>query len=205
VHAVVLAFDDVLWFYVPGLGTSTLGPAPARSSATAAAIKARLRALDPGLAKIDVSRGALRLRTDLTTEPLTNGCFAGCLHRLAELLALGDPIDAAGIVFLSRDRGGGPGTHLLENLGHSLLVYRTRGVWTAFDPVRPESPLRLDRIEAEASVDPALLAYARSVHYATDRVQYLPFSPAALRRLGQDAQWIAFQIENTTVHDRLER
>jgi hypothetical protein len=190
IHAVTLSFDGLLWLYTPGLGTCLLDGS--RTAAGPDAIAAHLQRLEPAAREIQVYAHPV-LPPPETSTTLRNGCVAACLLDLASLLVRNDSIDAAGLVFLTPRAPDQPatGTSLLNNLGHGLLVYHTRDHWWALDPAERDTPFALQRVEADAPLDPAIEAHVRRHHYAADRVRFLPFSAAALESLGREARWIA--------------
>lgn len=191
IHALAIAFDDVLWLYTPGLGTSILGPVHSADKLRSDEIADRLRQLAPALNNIRVYANPLLPSTGELSATLSQACFAGCLLDLASLLTRSEGVDEAGIIFFSgpvptRSSRAPTG---LNDIGHSLLVYRLAGRWFMIDPARPADPLNLGGVNADTELDPALTAYATRSGYALDRVRFLPFSTTALARLTREARW----------------
>jgi len=196
IHAVVLTFDGLLWLYTPGLGTRSLGAAPADTAVVNAEIVARLRRLEPAVCQVEVYEHPLLPSAQEISGSLRNGCFAGCLFELARLLARDEQLSAAGVVFFSPHRAGeGPAgrSPLLDDVGHAVLVYCARDRWWALDPAQPEKPLPLRGVQLESAIDPALAGHALRVGYPLRRVTFLAFSREALAGLRREARWRAFR------------
>lgn len=195
IHSVALSFDGALWLYNPGLGTRLLGPAPADAASLDAAIADRIRDLDSALRDVRVYRHpVLPPRRDCTAE-LRNGCFAGCLYELAQLLSRGESVVAAGVVFFSAGESTvrADRADLLADVGHSLLVYEAGGRWWALDPAQPTRPFPLEGLRADSALPPSLLTHARQSHYPLARVRLLPISNRALGDLRREARWRAYR------------
>jgi hypothetical protein len=189
-HSVVIKFDGVLWLYTPGRGTCPLGPAPRDDRRINDEISARLRRADPALDRLEVVARPLPPAAASMLDSLRNACFAGCLLQLASLYARGEPVDEAGVIFLSEPAGTAPAfTAVFRDVGHSLLVYRSGEHWWLLDPAQADSPVAYRAPQVAAELDPVLTAYARRANYPTSRAQYHRFSSAALRQLADEVAW----------------
>ncbi len=193
VHAVVLAFDGILWLYTPGLGTCLLGESRHAANAGPDEITAGLRRIDPTLRDINVYPNPVLPPPELETR-LRNGCVAACFINLAALLVQDGTVTEAGIVFFSGrdpDHASTAPSTLLTAVGHSVLLYRTGGQWRGIDPAEPAAPFAIGRVETDAATDVALLADAQRHSYPIEHVRFLPISSGAFARLARDARWKA--------------
>jgi hypothetical protein len=204
VHSVVLNFDGALWLYTPGLGTRSLGAAPAAPASLNAEIADRVRGLDPSLRSVQVYDRPILPPPQDCNDAMRNGCFAGCLYELAQLLSRGESIGAAGVIFFS-PRDDDPVrpacVAALGDVGHSVLVYQSGDRWWALDPAQPETPFEIESLQTASAVAPALMNYAQRASFPLGRVRFLPISSGALGDLRRDARWRAYRANSGPASD----
>lgn len=135
-HGLVVAFEDILWFYTEFDGTQTLSTRAGRLTADQADLAPLLQAIEPGLARFeDVTA---RPPAELPAEPPPFACFLGSVARWQQLQREPVPPTRARLLaYYPR----------AERQGHMVLEYWREGRRYVFDPEKPaderELPVRL--------------------------------------------------------------
>lgn len=122
-HALVVAFEDILWFYTEFDGTQTLSRYRGRVATDQNDLGPLLRAIDPGLTHFtDVTdQPPSRIARGLPPQP----CFLACVAHWLELQRSAHPPTQARLV---------AGYLKPQPIGHMMLEYRQGGRRFLYDP-----------------------------------------------------------------------
>ena len=152
VYALVFELSGILWFYTDADGTQSLSLTLGTLERDKAAPGPLFLAIDPGFSSWSWVPDGAALAGAASAWVPPNACFVESVAELLQRVALGGEADSPRLLSYYVDTPFG-------RLGHTVLVYGTRGGLAAVDPDAPGRPVM---IPASLGGEPrAISAYLR--------------------------------------------
>ncbi len=152
-HALVVAFEDILWLYTEFDGTQTLSRCAGRVEQDRANLAPLLQAIEPGLTRFEDVTDALPVV--VPAQPPPYGCFPAAVARWQQLRQETNPPERARLIAFYPER---------QRQGHVVLEYWRDGRRYVFDSNHPGADREISPRLAE---DP--LKVARSLFRPGER------------------------------------